>query len=71
MSSLAVSAIVMMATESGEMSTVAEVDIMLYEMSKSGHRDQTWREFVDALLDVRTLVGVAPVALADSVPVSG
>jgi hypothetical protein len=53
---MVIHALVMMAAEGGELSTAAEVDIMLRELLKSDHKDHTLAEVVDALLDVRTMM---------------
>jgi hypothetical protein len=53
---MVIAALVMMAADSGELETAADVDVMLYEMAKSTHRDATFWEVVDALLDVRDMI---------------
>jgi hypothetical protein len=49
------SGIVALAAAAGELATVDEIDRELAGMYSAGHRDQTWRELVDALLDLRRL----------------
>lgn len=50
----------MMAADSGELETPADVDSLLAELSKTGHKDATWRELTDALIDLRGLLAARP-----------
>lgn len=61
---IVVAALVLMAADSGEMDSVADVDVMLGEMAKSNHRDGTWRVIMDSLLDVRAMVAGQELAAA-------
>lgn len=59
---MVIAALVMMAADSGELETPADVDVLMAELSKSEHRDATWREVMDALMDLRGLLAQRPAA---------
>lgn len=59
-------ALVDLAVETGQL-TMDDIDALLRELSRSNHRDRTWYQLLDALLDSRRalkLIARSPAEMA-------
>jgi hypothetical protein len=56
---MVLSVLVFMAVDSGQLKTTSDVDKLLRQLVRAGrgkHRDETYRELEDSLLDARTFL---------------